>query len=280
MSGSSKKLIAFREMLSRVSIGHDRQYTPLRNGRIDLEKNLFGKLDVANNFTGPFFEEVYISIFGGKKPSPQRYKGVQPDVLNGFGVGDVKACSLRHDMHFRPDQVEGYVQAGRQIGTDVFYAYFFHASNDGMDSEKTAEEKIKEFAKETVASLILPGSLLVGLCQLAVNSQDKFVRFSDRNKRGSWAYLSHEGLRFLFEKPLDFVKGVGLKDSLYTIERYFLGEFDVNGAKFDRIPILVVKSSSNEPLEVPERLLRTRDKSSLDSTMGLFDDSFDTPDSR
>lgn len=274
MRKEHKDLIAFREMLHRIGSANGDSINPQRNAEIHIDRNIFGGAVDIPFFTGLFYEEIYCAFFGGEKPTTGRFRGVQPDVINGYGVGDVKACSVRKDLPFRPDQLAGYLEAGASLDMPSFYAFFFHNGNDGRNSTKDPEERMVGLASKTLGSLIIPGSLAVDLCRAALDVDNHLVRYSSKNERGVWVYLTTVGVRELFENPLCFISRIGGKSDGYFFERYTAKGIRVNGVPMVSFPVLALRDAyRKEHLSVPPDLVRSNSlEKQMDLLPGLFDD--------
>ncbi|MGV8142358.1 MAG: hypothetical protein ACP5NS_01835 [Candidatus Pacearchaeota archaeon] len=266
-----KKIRDFKEMLSRVGYQHTNIISPQREGRIQFRYDMYGGTFDINAFTGVFFEEMYCATFGGQKPANGVYKRVQPDIINGFGVGDIKASSIINDLHIKSEQLAGYLDAAREMERNSFYAFFFHTNRDGRNSLRDPRERLEGLVDQTLASLIIPGSLAVTFCTAALDEDNPWAR-STATSRGSWVYLLCAGVRELFEKPSEFIPLLGGDMSHYSVERSIIEGLNINGHSVKPFPVLAIEDRGpSRDLIVPTELLRKpRDRDNPDLTADLF----------
>lgn len=121
--------------------------------------------------------------------------------------------------------------------------------------------RAESLAYRVLGALHVPASLAVLCCHAALDSENNLVRYSDRNSRGTWVYISIVGVRELFEKPLEFVAHVGGDPSHYAVSRrasprsFKMGNYGVA-----RFPVVEIHDSNGHGLNgasVPEKLLKT-----------------------
>ena len=284
MRREQKDLRAFREMLWRVRGLHREEITSFRDGQLNFEKGLFGQTCEVVSFTGDFFEELHRALYGCVKPAAH-FHLVKPDYMTGDAVGDVKACSVKKDIPFRADQLEGYLGVERALAKKSFHVFYLHNGVDGRSKERDVRARAESLAYRVLGALHVPASLAVLCCNAALDSGNNLVRYSDRNSRGTWVYISTNGVRELFENPLEFVAHVGGDPSHYSVARrvspygFKIGDYQV-----ERFPVVEICDANGHGLNgasVPEKLLMTGRSNGLNGLdAGLFDDGFDTPDTR
>ncbi|MEK6846633.1 MAG: hypothetical protein AABY16_00530, partial [Nanoarchaeota archaeon] len=161
-----KDLRAFREMLGRVGRLHTDEMSPTHEGRLDFNKGLFGQVCDAVSFTGDFFEEMHRALYGGVKPVMQ-FHLVRPDYMTNDAVGDVKACSVKKDIPFRADQLEGYLGVERETGKKSFHVFYLHNGVDGRSKDRDARDMAMSLACRVLGALHVPASLAVLCCNAA-----------------------------------------------------------------------------------------------------------------
>lgn len=255
INGFEKKFDTFRSNFSY----------PIDFPNIDFSEQFKGwnnhnyKRAPANVYSGRFFEELGISIFGGTLNDSihmfyEDYQ-IKPDIKFGENkFGEVKSCLIGLQLKLEKEQLAKMALLLIKNGLpSLDFILFQHGLVDIQKDYQEKDKLIKGLKKEVLYCIRVPIQFPMQFFIHPDQCKKYKLKEYPPDKRGNRGYgdknilsISSKFMPSLLFNPNITLQEIGLNLKDYIFQRYTVSNLKVNKKKISQFPLLVIKSKKKK----------------------------------